>query len=319
MTTNGSLTVSVVIPSYYRPDQLVNCLDGIFNLEKMPHEVVVVRHVDDDKTEAIVRSNPNPITEVLTPRPGTPAARRLGVAEATGDVIAFIDDDAVPHRDWMTRLQAAFASPLVGGVGGRDIIHRAGIPEPAKSNTVGRVSWWGRTSGNHHIGLGAARSVEFLKGCNCAYRRDAIGIATGLRGNDADDMATGLFVHSQGLEVVYDPNILVDHYPGERPPISKQVYLNYVYNVAYIVCSIYPSLRWRFRLYHLFIGNRASPGVVRALVGRARHEPMMNLPTTIASQRNVWEALREARAHPLEFWTPPGSASETRRRALQAH
>jgi glycosyltransferase involved in cell wall biosynthesis len=319
MTVDVPLSVSVVIPSYHRPENLAKCLTGLFSLESIPDEVVVVRHVDDEKTAALLRTSTNPVKEVVTQKPGTPLARQLGVEVATGDIIAFIDDDAIPHREWLTRLRAAFATSSVGGVGGRDIVHQAGIPEASESNKVGHLTWWGRTIGNHHVGLGGPRSVEFLKGCNAAYRRDAVGIALGLRGNHGDDMATGLFVHSQGLQLVYDPNILVDHYPGVRPAVDRLVFLNNAYNVAYIVCSLYPSHRWRFRLYHFVIGNRASPGVIRTLVGRVRHEPMMNARDLVATQRAVWEAMRAAKAHALEFWTPPGSSSAGRLRALQAH
>jgi len=50
-------------------------------------------------------------------RPTQTAAMAAGVERAEGDVIAFTDDDAVPRRDWLTRIASHFEDPRVGGVG----------------------------------------------------------------------------------------------------------------------------------------------------------------------------------------------------------
>jgi glycosyltransferase involved in cell wall biosynthesis len=69
--------------------------------------------------------------------PNISAARNAGIAMAAGNVIAFIDDDAVPEPSWLTHLTAPFADPAVAASGGY-VIGRNGISFQWKGRTVDR-------------------------------------------------------------------------------------------------------------------------------------------------------------------------------------
>jgi glycosyltransferase involved in cell wall biosynthesis len=306
-------TVSVVVPSYRRPEELAACLRGIASQDRIPDEVVVVRRVDDSSTAAVIESESLPVKEITVENPGQVSALRAGVAATRADIVAFVDDDAIPHSDWLARILVAFQDRSVGGVGGRDVVHQNGRIEIGESRDVGRLTWWGRAVGNHHIGVGPPRRVDILKGCNCAYRRDIIGIPLGLRGHGAEvanDMAMSLFVRSRGFDLIYDPEIVVDHYPGfrygedVRHHPSQQAELDAVYNIAYAICSTNPSIRRRFRLYHLLVGHRTIPGAIRSLFGMWSHEGQ-SLERFLSIHRIVRDASRDARREPLRFWKPP--------------
>ena len=45
-------------------------------------------------------------------------SRNIGICMAQGDIVAFIDDDAIPEPEWLTQLAEAYADPMVGAAGG---------------------------------------------------------------------------------------------------------------------------------------------------------------------------------------------------------
>lgn len=50
---------------------------------------------------------------VIEPTPGLSYARNCGLAESTGDIVAYIDDDAIAYEDWLGELVAPFESMLL--------------------------------------------------------------------------------------------------------------------------------------------------------------------------------------------------------------
>jgi len=111
------LTISVVIVSRHRPDALRRCLRGVAQLRYPAFEVVVVA---DPQGLAMLRGLPQAaqIKQVAFDQANISAARNLGLAQAAGRVVAFIDDDSVPEPLWLTHLAAAFADPQVTAAGG---------------------------------------------------------------------------------------------------------------------------------------------------------------------------------------------------------
>src|SRR4051794_9301442 len=103
--------ITVVLPTHRRPASLRRALDGLARQRDpgVPWDVVVV---DNDSTpSAVLPPLPVPARVVLEPVPGASVARNRGVAEATGSIVAFLDDDVVPDEGWL----AALAEPLLDG------------------------------------------------------------------------------------------------------------------------------------------------------------------------------------------------------------
>jgi cellulose synthase/poly-beta-1,6-N-acetylglucosamine synthase-like glycosyltransferase len=170
--------IDVVVPSYARPILLERCLVALAAQTVAPRSVVVVARPDDAATWAATRAAAGVARAVSVEAPGVVAALRAGVAATTGDAVAFTDDDAEPEPEWLARIAHHLARPGVGGVGGRD--HIAGQTLPARS-VVGRRFAFGRTVGDHHLGVGPARPVDILKGVNMAFRVDALALARNRR------------------------------------------------------------------------------------------------------------------------------------------
>ncbi len=111
-------TVSVVVCTRNRPDVLAKCLDSLLELETRPHEIIVVDNCpSDDSTRTLC--DRYPVRYVLeTAKPGVSRARNRGVIEATGDLVAFTDDDCVVDVHWLDHLGRDFEDPLVMEVAG---------------------------------------------------------------------------------------------------------------------------------------------------------------------------------------------------------
>jgi len=71
----------------------------------------------DTTTASLVAGYPE-IEYVLEPRPGLDTARNRGLHAATGEIIAFTDDDAQVEEGWLDALRANFDDPLVAVVTG---------------------------------------------------------------------------------------------------------------------------------------------------------------------------------------------------------
>lgn len=121
-----SYRVSVVIPSYSRPEKLKACLSELrLQIFPEPWDIVIV---DDGSPIPITKdslgigeqhSKVSPQIQIIRQRNAGPAAaRNRGVNAAAGELIAFIDDDCIPDRHWLDRLVSKWKlrpGALVGG------------------------------------------------------------------------------------------------------------------------------------------------------------------------------------------------------------
>jgi cellulose synthase/poly-beta-1,6-N-acetylglucosamine synthase-like glycosyltransferase len=225
------MKISVLVPTYRRSKDLERCLEAL-KLQSLPADeiLVVVRDTDEETHRFLGGFDASllPLKIVDVVEPGQVAALNAGLAAAAGDIISITDDDAAPHGHWLKTIKQHFLSdPLVGGVGGRDWLYIEGKLFDIKnsvgaSHVVGKLTWFGRVIGNHHVGEGEAREVDILKGANMSYRYESIRnikFDTRLRGEGAqvcNDMAFSLTVKRQGWKLVYDPIVSVDHFSAER-------------------------------------------------------------------------------------------------------
>jgi glycosyltransferase involved in cell wall biosynthesis len=272
------MRIAVVIPTWRRPHRLEACLEGLDRQMRRPDDVLVVAQESDEQTWELLkmRERQEPLLRPLVgAKPGVVAALNRGLGAADADVVAITDDDAVPRPDWLARIESHFkADPLLGGVGGKDWLH----PRRAEDGrrTVGKLRWYGRLLGNHHLGVGPPREVDVLKGVNMSFRLAALPKA----GIDRRLEGVGLEMHSEidlcfavrrgGAKLVYDPAVAVDHYPaaqfgddfrqGPQPtPALERV----VHNETYLLLKwLSPWRRVAASTYWLAVGSRVAPGLL---------------------------------------------------------
>jgi cellulose synthase/poly-beta-1,6-N-acetylglucosamine synthase-like glycosyltransferase len=276
------MRLSVLIPTYRRPRDLMRCLGALTAQTRPADEVVVVARPDDAGTWAVLNETcwrDLPLNPVTVTRPGQVVALNAGLDTARGGILVITDDDAAPRPDWLARIVAHFeACPRVGAVGGRDVVHSGGGTVEGSAPVVGRLQWFGRAIGNHHLGVGGPRSVDVLKGVNMSFRRQAMhGLRFDgrLRGTGAqvhNDLAISLAVRRAGWKLIYDPAVAVDHYPAERHDedargrFDRKAVANAAHNEMMILLEhLGPTRRIAFMLWAWSVGTRASPGLAQWL------------------------------------------------------
>lgn len=271
------MRISVIVPSYRRPQPLRRCLEGLRAQTRRPHEVIVVMHEGDSESAAAATAGHGPWARsrlVRVPRRSAVAALEAGVEAAEGEIVSVTDDDAVPRAEWLERLTRHYEEPSVGAVGGRDSIHHGPAAMTGSAQVVGRVEWFGRVVGNHHLGEGRAREVDFLKGVNLSFRRELWEPIRGLRGAGAEvhwELHLCMRLRRKGWRVVYDPAAIVDHYGAPRMDERQrgELSLEYIADAAHN--EMHALLSWlsgwrraAAAVYGLGVGSRVVPGPVAA-------------------------------------------------------
>lgn len=325
MLESGQLRITVVVPTFGRAVHLRRCLSALRRQERLPDELIVAIRVGDAQTDEVRLSNefaPLPLRWLETTECGVVAAENAALEAAAGDILAFTDDDAVPRPDWLRRIEAHFAAdPRLGGLGGRDWMYRGDSLTAGSKCDVNRVQWFGRVIGYNHLGIGAPREVDVLKGVNMSFRRLAIGgirFDERLRGNGAQvhlDHSFAMAVKRAGWKLVYDPEVAVDHYLAPRLDEDQRIgfnplaYRNSVHNQTLGMLDHLPPVRRAvFMSYAILVGTWAAPGLVQwmRMTLRGVEAPSGRLEASLRGRWDAWETWRRTRGGERARDSSPG-------------
>jgi GT2 family glycosyltransferase len=129
--SNNSIATSIVICTFTedRWDDLLAAVESSMRQQPAPGEVVVVVDYNNTLFERLQARFPDILIVKNSYPQGLSGARNTGIAASRGNLIAFLDDDAIAEPDWLLRLQNHCQNPLVLGAGGRVEPHWLG-PRP---------------------------------------------------------------------------------------------------------------------------------------------------------------------------------------------
>ena len=154
---------SVVVCSLNGAKTIRDTLEGLKHLEYPNYEVIVVNDGSTDKTPEI--ASEYDVMLINTENRGLSNARNTGMEAATGEIIAYIDDDAYPDPHWLKYLARTFMTTSFIGVGGPNIAPPGdGLIADCVANAPG---------GPTHV-LISDEEAEHIPGCNKAFRKDAL-------------------------------------------------------------------------------------------------------------------------------------------------
>jgi glycosyltransferase involved in cell wall biosynthesis len=212
-------TLSVVICAYTeeRWTDLVEAVASV-HVQTLPAREVIVVVDHNPRLLARVRSEITGIHAIPNGgAPGLSGGRNTGVAAASGDVVAFMDDDAVAEPEWLESLAPAYLDPAVEAAGGS--IHPLWEEERPRWFPL-EFNW---VVGCTYLGMPTQRSdVRNLIGCNMSFRRATLleigGFRVGLGrvrgrpvGGEETEISIRLTQRHPGARIVYDPAARVGH------------------------------------------------------------------------------------------------------------
>ena len=171
--TNGSsptgraaqTTVVVCAFASHRLEQTVRCVQSVLSQDPPPGQmIVVVDHNQELQAELRARL-PGEVEVVANEHArGLSSARNTAIGLSRGEYVVFIDDDAVAHEEWLSRLLATFDDPAVVGAGG----HARPLWETPPPGWLPPEFLW--VVGCSYTGLPESGPVRNPLGCNMAFR-----------------------------------------------------------------------------------------------------------------------------------------------------
>lgn len=166
------LRVSIIINTLNRRSSLERTLESLCYLRHPQFEVVCVNGPSNDGTDELLEKWRSKIKVVLCPEANLSRSRNLGIQHAAGDIVCFIDDDAIPESNWLSAIEAAYDDPHVAAVGGY-IRDHTGVSYQAKHLVCDRFAdvFDGEVTVQHSD---TRLFYTALTGTNCSFRRDAL-------------------------------------------------------------------------------------------------------------------------------------------------
>jgi len=196
--------VSVVVCTYNGSRTISECLDALTRLDYPDYEVIVVDDGSTDGAAAIARRYACRL--IQTENRGLSSARNAGLGAATGEIVAYLDDDASPDPHWLTYLAATFLSSSHAGVGGPNVAPPGDGPI---AECVARAP-----GGPVHVLL-TDREAEHIPGCNMAFRKaclEAIGGFDPRFRVAGDDVDVCWRLQERGWTLGFSPAAMVWHH-----------------------------------------------------------------------------------------------------------
>ncbi|MBA3555788.1 MAG: glycosyltransferase family 2 protein, partial [Gemmatimonadales bacterium] len=220
-------SVTVAVCTRDRPDDLARCLDALVRLDLPAVELLVVDNAPtNDRGERVVRGRHPRVRYVREPEPGLDHARNRAIVEATGEILAFTDDDVVVDPAWARALAEAFA-------GDPEVVAVTGLVVPweletdaqvlferyrsfARGFVPGRVKMDPSTGS---MGWRYGNTGRFGTGANMAFRREVFGrvgpfdpaLGPGTISRGGDDLEMLFRLLKAGGALRYEPRAVVRH------------------------------------------------------------------------------------------------------------
>jgi GT2 family glycosyltransferase len=280
--------VSVVVCAYNAESTLAACLDSLQQLRYPAYEIVVVDDGSTDRTGQIADTYEG-IYVIHQENKGLSAARNVGIAASTGEIVAFTDSDCVVDPDWLHYLVATFLSSGQAAVGGPN------LPPPEDSLVATCVA--ASPGGPLHVLLND-EEAEHIPGCNMAFRREVLEEVGGfdpIYRAAGDDVDLCWRLQERGYRIAFSPAAMVWHfrrntvaaYIGQQRGYGKAEGLLYFRHPQRFNALGYS--RWRGRIYggiySLFTSlfSLRRPVIYSGVFGRGLFQTLYQPPSSFLS------------------------------------
>src|SRR6202047_1112626 len=277
--------VSVVVCAYNAERTMDQCLASLAVLNYPDYEVILVNDGSRDRTLKIAESY-GYCRIISQPNKGLSAARNVGAAAATGEIVAYTDSDCVADPDWLTYLVARMEAGNLVACGGPN------FPPPEDDLVPAAVAV--APGGPTHV-LISDEVAEHIAGCNMAFRRDVL---LELGGFDpiyraaGDDVDICWRFQDAGYTIGFRPAAVVWHfrrntvaaYCAQQRGYGKAEAL--VYSKHPFRFNLFGQAKWLGRIYgdlstSLLLSRR--PVIYSGVFGRGLFQTLYEPPSSLTA------------------------------------
>ncbi|VVB89288.1 Glycosyltransferase AglG [uncultured archaeon] len=240
------IKVSVIISTYNRKDLLKKCIVSLFNqnYSEDKYEIIVIDSSTDGTAETIRELSkyaPSEFRYIYRENIGLSVARNLGIEEARGEIIVYIDDDAEADVEWLNYIVEAYNDSDVCCVGGRILPKFDSMPSRWFSRKM--WGWVGLLDlGDEKKIVNKGKIQEYPIGCNVSFRKsifERIGIFREDVGRSKDTFLsyeeTELCdrILLAGYKIIYEPRVMVQHFiPRDKTNLNYFIKRYYYQGVS---------------------------------------------------------------------------------------
>jgi len=167
---------SIVINTLNRATLLAKTLESLRWLKyRGRFEVIVVNGPSTDHSQEVIDAWLPAIRAGRCEVANLSVSRNIGICMARGDIVAFIDDDAIPEPEWLEQLARAYIDPAVGAAGGL-VFDQTGYSYQYEYSSATRLANanWRLTRPADHLAYPGAFEFPYLQGTNASFRRSAL-------------------------------------------------------------------------------------------------------------------------------------------------
>ncbi len=276
------MKVSVLVPTFKRPELLRRNLEALALQSRKPDEILIALRVTEDPLGVSTvadfhTAHPElKVIKVAVPVPGVLPAENAMLKESTGDIVCFLDDDAIARPFWLDNLCRHYSEKKVGGVAGPAIDVINGKPRQARARFRNRIIFPGIVLDQSTRHTDSSIRVDHFRGANMSFRADALkecgGFDETLRGDAYRfEMDACLRVSALGYRLIFEPAAEVDHHEAPRTTDDvrnqpKTVRANAA-NESYVLLKHWGlGIGGTFHiLFAIVVGNFSCPGLVWAI------------------------------------------------------
>jgi len=205
--------ISVCINTRNRKEQLVKCVERLLNSTYLKYEIIIVDQSDNPHIHNNFKINPQ-IRYFIDKGRGTGRAKNIALQKASGDLVAFTDDDCLVEKNWLNRIYAVFREhPDVAGLFGRVLAFQSekhkGFYCPCTVNWTSRK--FIKQPCKHWECLGYGNNMTFRKSELEKVNGFRNWLGPGSVGRNADDAEIALRLLVNNNKLMYDPSVKVWH------------------------------------------------------------------------------------------------------------
>lgn len=290
---NFTPSVSLVVCTRNRADELADCLRALGRLDYPALEIVIVDNAPSD--EATLHCFRETVGDdvrfryVREPVPGLSRARNCGLAAATGEIIAYTDDDVRVDPEWVRALAVPFERSSVACVTG--LVCTASLDTPAEHYFDAKVSWSANCEpAEYHLDSPIAdplypyASGLFGTGAAMAFRTQTLrelggfdeALGAGTRTAGGEDLDIFVQVLLAGHTLVYAPSAVAWHrHRADVEGLRRQMFGYGSGLTAYLTKHLLHRRSRRTLLTRIPRGLKHMTGIAR---GAQRAAPPQELP-----------------------------------------